>query len=166
VSEDWFSNDALFFDQLKKGYAWQHLPAVFFRCSGLAVEIPNLTVRQDVSEASRWTKSDTDLIVDGHVIEIKSRGERFTCAADFPYDEPFVDTVAGYDAKKPPPVAYVFVSQITGAMLAINSQTKTFFRIVAKHDRVRNIDENFYVCQRSALRTMDQLVRYIKQGCT
>jgi len=159
---DWFKNDALFFAQLKAGYDWQLLPAIFFRCCGLLVEMPKLTVRDNVADAPAWTDSDTDLVVNGKVIEVKSRGERFTHPNDFPYDEPFVDTVSGYDAKNPKPVAYVFVSQITGCMVCVSSSSSKRFRVLAKHDRVRDIDERFYVCDRSMLRTMNKLVVHLK----
>ena len=159
---DWFKNDDLFFAQLKAGYDWQFLPAIFFRCCGLRVEIPKLTVRENVADAPAWTDSDTDLIVNGRVIEVKSRGEHFTHPKDFPYDEPFVDTVAGSDAKNPKPFAYVFVSQITGGMVCVATSTSKRFRILAKHDHVRNIDERFYVCDRTMLRTMDRLVYFLK----
>lgn len=160
---DWFKNDDLFFAQLKAGYDWQFLPAIFFRCCGLRVEIPKLTVRENVADAPAWTDSDTDLIVNGKVIEVKSRGERFTHPSDFPYDEPFVDTVTGYDAKSPKPFAYVFVSQITGCMVCVPSETGKLFQIRERYDRVRQIDERFYVCQIRHLRTMDKLVSCLKE---
>ena len=159
----WRSNDALFLSELHKGYAWQAFVAAFFACNGLSVHLPDLTVRENVTEVEAWTRGDLDLRVNGMNVEVKSRNERFTSPETFPYAKPFVDTVAGYDAKNPKPVAYVFVSQATGCMVALATYRSTHFTIVRKHDRVRDIDESFYVCSRDALRTMDKLVEYLRR---
>jgi hypothetical protein len=159
----WRDNDELFLNELHKGYAWQAFVASFFACSGLSVHLPSLTVRENVSEVEAWTRGDFDLRVNGMIVEVKSRGESFTSPADFPYDEPFVDTVSGYEAKGTKPVAYVFVSQITGCMVATATNNVARFTVVKRHDRIRDIDENFYVCPRSALRTMDKLVGYLRR---
>lgn len=159
----WRDNDALFLRELHNGYAWQSFVAAFFACNGLSVHLPDLTVRENIRQADAWTRSDLDLRVNGMIVEVKSRGERFTSPDDFPYDKPFVDTVVGYDAKDPKPVAYVFVSQITGCMVSLATHRSTHFTVAKKHDRVRDIDERFYVCSKSALRTMDKLVEYLRK---
>ena len=115
---EWAQNDALFFRELREGHAWQMLPALYFRLRGLKVEMPALTVRESIEDAGRWRNS-FDLRVNGHVIEVKSRGETFFDR--FPYESVIVDTVAGYRAKDPKPTAYLMISRPTGAMVGPRS---------------------------------------------
>lgn len=158
----WSVNDDLFKRELEIGYAWQCFAASFFACNGLSVYLPPMTYRKNLSEAAEWTKHDEDMKINGRVIEVKSRRERFTHPDTFPYETAFVDTVSGYEAKDPKPIAYVFVSQSTGSMVCVSSETASKFSISRKHDRVRGIDEDFYTCPRSMLRTMDRLVAYLR----
>lgn len=159
--KSWKNNDQLFMKELREGYQWQNLPAVFFRLQGLEVEIPELKIRSSIKEAYKW--SDTpDLIVNGSIIEVKSRNETFTSGSSFPYETVFIDTVSGYDAKKIKPLAYVMISRPTGAMVVLKTLSSKGWNIESKFDHTRKIRENFYVCRRRHLQSPDVLVSYLK----
>lgn len=157
----WSKNDDLFFKELKHGFDWQSLPALFFRLHGLDVEMPRLRVRSSIKEAQNWL-NETDLIVNGNHIEIKSRNESFTTPGSFPYSTIFIDTVSGYDAKEKKPTAYIMVSRPTGCMLCIRADNPKGWTIERKFDRVRKIWEDFYLAPRNKLQTMDALVSFIR----
>lgn len=159
----WKDNDELFIKELKAGHQWQNLPALFFKLHGLEVEIPELTIRTSIKEAGKW-KDAPDLIVNGHIIEVKSRNEIFTSPDSFPYETAFVDTVSGYDSKKVKPLAYVFISRPTGAMLVLKTNSAKGLTVESKFDHVRKIQENFYVCKRKHLQNINLLVSFIKSN--
>lgn len=160
---EWKNNDELFFSELKQGHQWQQLPALFFKLHGFQVEMPELTIRSSIKEAGRW-KDTPDLIVNGHIIEVKSRNEIFTSGDSFPYETAFIDTVSGYDAKVIKPLAYVFVSRPTGAMLVLKTNSSKGWAVESKFDHIRKIQENFYLCKRKHLQNINVLVSFIKNN--
>jgi hypothetical protein len=159
---DWFSNDKLFLRELRDGHAWQMLPTVFFALHGLEVVVPSLAVRRDVSERRAW-RSSVDIRVGGWDIEVKSRRERFTSPADYPYPTAYVDTVSGYESKPRPPLAYVLVSRPTGGMLALSvARTRELWTVRESRDRTRGITDAFYEVPRRCLVSLDALVGALK----
>ncbi len=157
----WSKNDDLFLSELKSGFDWQSLPALFFKLHGLSVEMPDLRVRDSIRDAHNWL-NETDLIVNGHFIEVKSRNESFITSRSFPYSTIFVDTVSGYDAKEKKPTAYIMISRPTGSMLCLRANNSNGWTTERKHDRVRKIWDDFYVAPRENLQTLDALVKFIK----
>lgn len=158
--DSWAQNDKLFFSELKSGYEWQFIPAMFFKLQGFSVEVPELTIRSNIDEADKWIESK-DLIVNGYHIECKSRNEEFTNSGDYPYDTCFIDTVSGYDAKTIKPLAYIIISRKTGSMLCIQSESNHGWKVEEKFDHVRKIRERFYTCQKNRLHPMSKLNAYI-----
>ena len=155
-------DEDLFLRELRGGHAWQLLPAAFFALHGLKVEVPQLSIRGDAQDARIWSNS-TDILLNGWPVEIKSRRESFTSAADYPFDTAFVDTVSGYIAKQVKPLAYVIVSRPTGAMLCLSvAKTRAWWEVLAKHDRVRDIDERFYAIDKRCLQPLSVLVEALK----
>lgn len=159
----WSANTDLFLKELRAGYDWQILPLFFFRLHGLPAEMPALTIRKDIAEADRW-KDSQDITIGTNAIEVKSRNEEFTSSDSFPYPTAIVDTVSGYDAKQQKPLAYVFVSRPTGAMLCVRGTSSYRWTKTKKRDKVRNISDEFYVCPKSELRSMSALIRTLKFG--
>lgn len=161
----WAQNDELFFEMLERGYGWQLIPYIFFKQHGFDVSMPELEIRGSIKTAGRF-RDTLDLIVDGHRIEVKSRGVTFTSPSDWPYNRlpAFVDTVSKYDAHKEQPLAYVFVSQRTGAMVCTDGRERASKRweTIERKDTVRNIDERFYAVDRRHMRTMDKLVDVLR----
>jgi len=162
----WAENDDLFFKMLEAGYGWQLLPYVYFKQHGFDVQMPKLDVRDSIKTAGTY-RDTLDLLVDGHRIEVKSRAVRFTNPADWPSNRlpAFVDTESKYDSHAEQPLAYIFVSQLTGAMVCTDGRScaKSRWSIVSKRDRVRNINENFYAVDRQYLRSLDTLVDLLRE---
>ena len=157
----WSENDDLFLSELKSGFDWQSLPALFFKLHGLNVEMPSLRVRSSIKEAHNWL-DETDLIVNGHSIEIKSRNENFTTPRSFPYPTIFVDTVSGYNAKKKKPTAYIMISRPTGSMLCIRADNSSGWTTERRFDRVREIWDDFYLAPKERLQALDTLLKFIR----
>lgn len=162
-STPWKENDELFFSELKTGHAWQSLPALFFRLNKLHVEIPQLSIRENIEQADQWIQT-VDLIVEGVHLEVKSRNESFTSPATFPYDTILVDTCKSYDTKTKKPMAYIMISRPTGAMLALPSVKPDKWTTCLKYDRVRKIRDKFYLAPRELLRPMDVLIKAIQKA--
>lgn len=161
---NWKDNDKLFFKELKEGYEWQKLAATFFEDRGLTVQMPELSIRDSFEEAGEYLDTK-DLLVNGHIIEVKSRREKFTSAEDFPYSTIFVDTVAGYDSKVTKPLAYVMISRETKTMLCLPSWKRPKYWTQEKRfDRIRKIYETFYMCPKNRLQSLEDLVIYIKSN--
>jgi hypothetical protein len=159
--KSWSQNDDLFFKELNEGHRWQALPALFFRLQGFSVEMPELRVRSSIKEAGKW-KDSADLIVQGQLLEVKSRNESFYSPESFPYPTILVDTESGYQAKETKPLAYIMISRPTGVMLALRATSPKGWMVERKRDRVRNIWDNFYLAERSSLQTLDCLVSFIR----
>jgi hypothetical protein len=163
MTPNWSENDDLFFSQLKEGFEWQKLPKLFFELHGLKVEMPELTIRDSIKDAGAYMSSK-DLIVNGHIIETKSRNEAFTYPLSFPYRTLFVDTVSGFDGKKVKPLAYVFISRPTGCMICLMTSTFSSWTIEEKFDRVRGITDKFYLADRRICSELDELIEVLKSS--
>jgi hypothetical protein len=165
VTVPWSQNDALFKKLVSEGHAWQALPYVFLRLQGFNVEMPDLTIREDISKAGAWLET-YDLRVGERLIEVKSRPFIFTNPRDWPVPRlpAFLDTTKKWDAKTVKPFAYVFVSKPTGAMVATCATSTAQGRWGKQKcwDRVRKFHEEFYTVERSHLVTMDKLAAALK----
>ena len=159
---DWKNNDELFIKELKAGHDWQRLAATYFELHGFDVVMPELTIRDSIKQAGDWIDSK-DLKVNSNIIEVKSRNEIFSLPQYFPYDTVFIDTVAGYNAKKTKPLAYVMISRPTGAMLCLKTDNSDGWRTEEKFDRTRKINEVFYVCDKTRLQSMNYLLMLLKK---
>ena len=163
----WARNDALFKKLVTEGHAWQALPYLFLKLQGFEVEMPDLTIREDISKAGAWLET-YDLRIGEHLIEVKSRPFRFTSPQDWPRQRlpAFLDTTKKWDAKSVKPFAYVFISKQTGAMVATCATEAAQGRWGKQKsfDRVRKIREEFYTVGREHLVTMDLLVGALRQG--
>ncbi len=159
----WSQNDELFLSELKQGHDWQQLPALFFKLHGLNVINPKLEIRKNIAEADQFINT-VDLIVDGFNLEVKSRNEKFTSTASFPYETAFVDTVSGYDNKQQKPLAYIMISKQTGSMLCLKSTSSVPWQKQSKFDHVRKIQDEFYMCNKKLLQPLDVMVQYIKKN--
>lgn len=161
----WAQNDELFKKFVSEGYSWQLLPYTFLKLSGLPVEMPELTIRENISESGEWLQT-YDLKVGDLTIEVKSRPFAFTNPGDWPLSRApaFLDTRKKLDAKGKKPFAYVFVSTATGGMVATCTAGKASERWGLKRcrDRKRDIMETFYTVPVEYLVTMDKLVEAIR----
>ena len=163
----WMENDALAREQMEIGWKWQRFVGAFFECHGFEVELPVFSFRKDAAHIEDYADTE-DLMVNGERVEVKSRNLHFTSdPATFPYPRAFVDTVNSYDTYKVKPIAYVFVSQLTGGMLSTPGRHVDAVRtwqIEERYDNVRSITDRFYTVGFSQITGIDVLVKKLR-GC-
>lgn len=104
--------DQRFATRLKTGARFEDVVAQRIAEQGFAVQRPVVT--------QNFTKTQKDIVVGGHVLEVKSRKLDFTGPEDFPYKDIIVDGSWGLDRKDQQPALYVFISQTTGAIIVID----------------------------------------------
>jgi hypothetical protein len=166
----WSEDDGKFRRLLREGYRWQMLPYAYLASCGLNVEMPELSVRDSIHDAERWLET-SDLIVTERdvrfVVQVKSRPFFFTDHLTWPKQKlpAFVDTTKKWDAQAIKPYAYVFVSQLTGCMLATRATRSARERwvVLQRRDSVRGFEEAFYAVGAEHLRPMCDLVDAIKK---
>jgi len=165
----WAQNDVLFRSLVSEGHAWQTLPYVFLSLAGLTVEMPALSIRNDISQADAWLET-YDLKIAHLTLEVKSRPFAFTSPRDWPAPRlpAFLDTVKKWEAKSTKPFAYIFISKATGGMVATcaTAEARGRWGRLSRRDRVRDINEDFYTVGRKHLVTMDILVRAVREAIT
>ena len=163
----WSQNDQLFRKLVAEGHAWQTLPFVFLKLSGFDVEMPDLTIRENISEAGAWLET-YDLRIGELLIEVKSRPFPFTNPMDWPLNRlpAFLDTTKKWEAKTTKPFAYIFISKATGGMVATCAveDAQDRWEKTKQWDRVRKIHEGFYTVERRYLVTMDRLVEALRSA--
>lgn len=158
----WFKNDKLFQQELIKGILWQLYVAEKFRQLGCDVERMDLSLKAGPVEEREKFINSKDLIVNGHVIEVKSRNQAFNGADDFPYDTLFVDTKDGFDRKVDKPSFYVCVSQLTGGMCALNvDESFKHWKTTKTWDTVRKISLTAYECHRDVWVTVEEAAKVL-----
>jgi hypothetical protein len=168
MTTPWSQNDTLFKNLVSEGHAWQALPYTFLKLQGFDVDMPDLTIRENISKAGKWLES-YDLRIGKHIIEVKSRPFCFTNPQDWPSNRlpAFVDTVKKWEGRSTKPFAYIFISKPTGAMVATCAlelaqgrwgKTKCW-------DRVRKFREEFYTVGREHLVGMNRLVSALRIRC-
>lgn len=167
TQKPWIENHALAIAQFEIGWAWQRFVGSFFAAHGLTVRLPKLEIRESIEQVPEFS-DQWDLDVAGHRIEVKSRNVRFTSdPGSFRWDRPFVDTVRGYDGYNVKPIAYVFVSQITGALLSTPANEKergNHWQVASRRDSVRQINEDFYTTSRHRVSSIDLLVNRLRSA--
>ena len=163
--KQWYQNDDLFIRELREGHRWQLHVANRLGDVGLKCYVPQLEVRDDISDAERFINSK-DVVCMGAVLEIKSRRLSFRSPDTFPYSTVFVDTVSGWEAKDPKPYAYVCVSTISGAIIYTDGRSKDLWEAINKRDRVRDIEETFYSCPIEYWQPFESLVEELNKLIT
>jgi hypothetical protein len=158
----WHKNTVLFAAEFAKGYGWQMFLGGICTAHGLHVETPPFRLREHISER-RDFKDEGDLIVEGYVIEVKSRDLYFTCASDFPYDTIFVDTVRNWAEKKVKSLAYACASQKTHAVIVTQGWDPQFWGQDVQFDNVRKIHDTFYTAKKSDWHDLSVTIEGLKK---
>jgi hypothetical protein len=165
VPIDWFENDELFRELLETGHAFAVKVAEALLSEGLAVTVTPMEWRETIEDRHEFA-DECDLVVGRsrqQVVDVKSRKLRFSGPADFPYRTAFVDTVSGWNAKTRKPIAIVLVSQrIPGGMAVIPRSTEPQWTQEIKYDRTREIEDRYYMIEKSLLRPIGDLVAYLR----
>lgn len=162
----WMENDDLARKLTETGWKWQKFVATFFEAHGLSVDVPEYSWRKTRGEIKDHLHS-WDMTVCGRRIEVKSRDLSFdTYWRTFPYERAFVDTVHKYEAHEVKPMAYIYVSQQTGAMLttpgSADARDAWWEKKEAK-DHVRKITDTFYTVGREHLDPIGKLLERLKE---
>jgi hypothetical protein len=165
TSTDWFENDTLFRQELELGHQWTERIASHLVGEGLDAIAPEMVWRQSIEDRKNFA-DEQDIIVrrEDILIESKSRRLHFTDDPEsFPYTTAMVDTVSGWDQKATKPRAVVIVSQMSGSMLVVPvNRTRESWGRKSAWDRVRQIEDEWYIVDRSLLVPMSDLVAWLK----
>lgn len=153
----WSQNDDLFFQKLEDGQEYAEYIASCLRNAGLPAVAAGVTRRRSIEEAKNFSNTK-DVLACGKILEAKSRRRKFTSPRNYPFTTIFVDTVSGWRAKLEKPFAYVFVSQITRAILWLPGTDDSDWQIRRAYDRERGIEDDFYEAPREWCRSFEDLV--------
>jgi hypothetical protein len=159
--------DALFLAELKSGHQWQLWAALQFLKHGLAVQVPELKVRPSQDDINDYTDTGDVIVllpVRNAIFEVKSRDITFTSSRDYPYTTAFVDRVKTWERKKDNrPTGILLVSQLTGAIVGVPSNSQARWTIETRHDNVRDYDRDYYMADKSLLYDFDDIVAILKR---
>lgn len=164
-SERWHSH---FVGELATGHQIQVAVAERLREEGLRVHVPELRAAPTAAQRRDFA-DDGDLHVYQRdrrvVVEAKSRALAFSeHGQDFPYVRALVDRKESFDAKDPKPVAYVLVSQQTGAMTVAPVSTRSTWTVQDPRDGRRGYRYRAYTVHRSLLVPLDDLIDWLLYG--
>lgn len=149
----------------KQGHYYNELVGEYLAVHGIANTVPALEIAKDKADRARFTALEKDVVLlDGRVIEVKGVSPEFDWepSSYTVRDTIIVDTESGYHGKVVKPIAYVFVSKVTEAMLVISTKTFGQWEVKELPDHSRNIaNERFLVASTSLLRPMDKLIEHL-----
>lgn len=149
---------------MTQGHSYNEMVAQRLQSEKIGCEVPELELVSTKEEIQRMTENEKDIILDnGLILEVKSRNLGFSeDPALFWQKDIYVDTVSGYEAKKVKPYAYVMVSQKSGNMLVVHSNTKDKWFKKTVTDPYRKVTDVFYKIERQHLTTWASLVEDLK----
>lgn len=150
---------------MTEGHSYNEIVAQRLRDAGIACEVPELELVSSKEDIQRMTENEKDIILgNGLVLEVKSRGIGFSEDPSlFWQKDIYVDTVSGYEAKKVKPYAYVMVSQKSGNMLVVHSDTKDKWFKKTVTDPYRKVTDVFYKIEKAHLDTWDSLIERLQR---
>jgi hypothetical protein len=158
--------DAAFRERCAAGHRVEAQVAAWFRGAGLEVREGAKRIRSDFSsvEAGEY-HNEFDLLVAGQRIEVRGRPKlRFGLhPQSFPLDPVYVDQVRVFDRKNPRPLAYVFHSGVTGALLAVRTDVLVELEVVPVFKRIEQHWREYYALPRNELRSFRALAQYLKR---
>jgi len=96
-------------------------------------------------------------------MEVKSRNVVFHTPEDFPHPTILIDTVSGWEGKRPVPQLVLCVSQQTGALMWLPTKTKQDWIISSRYDHVRRITDSFYESVYGLWQPVETLLRVLHQ---
>lgn len=138
------------------------------RLAGLglwAVDVPTVQVRGHF-EGRRAYRDDGDLFLNGHRIEVRSLGFKFTGPHDYPHRSVLVE-LASVLKHKTGVVAYLFVSRQTGAVVGLyGSDLKRLDATPGVWNSRRNVARDWLTGDVRRLKTWEETVNYLAERCT
>jgi len=149
----------------KQGHYYNELVGEYLAVHGIANTVPALEIAKDKADRARFTALEKDVVLmDGRVIEVKGVSPEFDWepSSYTVRNTIIVDTESGYHGKVVKPIAYVFVSKVTEAMLVIDTKTFGQWEVKELPDRSRGIKrERFLIASTGLLRPMDKLIEHL-----
>lgn len=157
--KNWLGNKKLFEQERAKGWKWESVVAGILTDMGYSVEIPDHFDYEPNCDESKQTH---DMLVNGKIVEVKSRNLEFIGIDSFPYPSIFVKTKATYDKMVNKPAMCVCISQKTGACVALDvEKTSGSWRAVRFFDRIRKINTTAYECDIGLWETLGEVARRV-----
>ena len=149
----------------KQGHYYNELVGEYLAVHGIANTVPALELAKDKADRARFTALEKDVVLlDGRVLEVKGVSPEFGWepSSYTVRDTIIVDTESGYHGKEVKPIAYVFVSKVTEAMLVISTKTFGQWEVKELPDKQRGLQrERFLVASTSLLRPMEKLIEHL-----
>jgi hypothetical protein len=149
----------------KRGHYYNELVGEYLAVHGITNTVPALEIAKDKADRARFTSNEKDVVLaDGRVIEVKGVSPDFGWEPESytVRDTIIVDTESGYHGKVVKPIAYVFVSQVSEAMLVLSTKTYPKWRVLVAGDKNRGLEaERFLIADTSLLRSMDDLLKHL-----
>ena len=149
---------------MTEGHSYNEIVAKRLRSEGIPCQVPDLQLVSTKAEIEQMTKFEKDIILDnGLVLEVKSRNIGFSENPVMYWQKDiYVDTVSGYEAKEVKPYAYVMVSQKSGNMLVVHSNTKDHWFKKTVTDPYRKVTDVFYKIEKHHITTWSSLIEDLK----
>lgn len=155
-------SDEDFYRRLKEGHEIEVKIASFLREWGFDVTEPVFEFRKNLSDIGRFTRNQTDLVVNGLVnVEIKSIKAKFTSPDDYPFKDVVVESVHGFESKERVPDIYILHSKPTDQFVVADTRFKSKWKVKTIPDRARSIETRCYVAPRELLRPPSYLEGYL-----
>lgn len=146
------------------GHAVNCQVAEYLRSRGIHCYAPELQIAINSAERRHLTLTEKDIVLEGltHILEVKSSSREFTeDPTEFPYDDTIVDTVSSFEDKLHKPCAYILVSKVTGAMIAIGVSSRPRWKKRTFFDHKQQLTDDFYLVNKQDIRHIDDLVEYL-----
>lgn len=146
------------------GHSYNKRVAKYLQSREIKCHAPELQIAQNSAERRHLTLTEKDIVLEGlsHILEVKSSSREFTDnPADFPYADTIVDTVSSFEDKLHKPCAYILVSKVTGAMVAIGVSSRPRWKVKTFFDHKQQLTDDFYLVNKEDIRHMDDLVEYL-----
>ena len=149
--------------RMASGHDWNQRVGDYLRSQGIPCEVPDLQYAKTEQEIAQFSAEEKDIILwDGSVLEVKSQSREFGAQpTQYAWDHFIVDTI-GYRLKRVKPIAYVFVSKPTGAMLTLNTNTEASWWEETITDGRDGIPSKSLISAKANLRTMAALIAHLR----
>lgn len=156
----------LFLQELEIGSKWAEYAAKQLTEAGIPCKATEMRIAQSEEEVQEFTENDQDVVLldgSGH-FEVKSRRLTFTNYLNYPFDTVFLDTTSGWSQKKVKPIAYLIVSQETGAIIVVPTDTSSEWKTTTAFDRIRKFSDTWYTAHRHQMLSFKEFVEEYKEG--
>jgi len=151
---------------LKKSFFYQGLVWCYLRGNDVPAILGKMQVWEKNPGRKFFDEDGGDIMVGDLIIEVKSIGLEFTCVDDYPYGDVVVDNIGQHDEKVRKgycPNIYVFVSQVTGAMIwtSVKEWKHEWQKKVIPHRWTKEM-RHVYTCWKSHCNPIRALVSDLK----